>query len=539
MDKTLKKFKIDKKVFEKFDDLMSKHLDTVEELTVSCIETNSKYLNIISLFTNIKTIIIEGNSKTNVDSIILNICKPYELNNIILDGTKLPTKVAMKKLINLKMISLNNIGYCDLKNFFDAIERPDKIRAITLDNVCLSKNSINILNAFKSLEIINLIKIENNSLRDLEFLLEDKELRKINIENSVINFKDTNILLSGNYKKEILLTLPSSQNANISNSIEIDKNGEVSLTIDIADLDECLKYISLDKIDKLLLMINNRVQIQNYISDLKNVKKSISITIKDVSYLDIEQAENLKENLKIKFVNILDFDGVLHYNGEKNCYLIDRYIKLRECINSYISMVPAHCKEIEKFLEMYKILAENITNDEFFEENIDNYNQVNAIKATNLENGLIEKHCNSAGLAEILKNCLACLDIEANIISGTYNNSEKENSWNQVKIDNMWYNTDLALDSKDLINKSILKKKAMYCLLNDKDFYSTHKRKSGRVNFCKYTVNRKAINSFFRTGVFSTKVTKAYLYCALSSLKKMIYVNKTKKLSAAKDEKKD
>ena len=143
------------------------------------------------------------------------------------------------------------------------------------------------------------------------------------------------------------------------------------------------------------------------------------------------------------------------------------------------------------------------------------------------------------GLAEILKNCLACLDIEANIISGTYNNSEKENSWNQVKIDNMWYNTDLALDSKDLINKSILKKKAMYCLLNDKDFYSTHKRKSGRVNFCKYTVNRKAINSFFRTGVFSTKVTKAYLYCALSSLKKMIYVNKTKKLSAAKDEKKD
>ncbi len=539
MDKTLKKFKIDKKVFEKFDDLMSKHLDTVEELTVSCIETNSKYLNIISLFTNIKTIIIEGNSKTNVDSIILNICKPYELNNIILDGTKLPTKVAMKKLINLKMISLNNIGYCDLKNFFDAIERPDKIRAITLDNVCLSKNSINILNAFKSLEIINLIKIENNSLRDLEFLLEDKELRKINIENSVINFKDTNILLSGNYKKEILLTLPSSQNANISNSIEIDKNGEVSLTIDIADLDECLKYISLDKIDKLLLMINNRVQIQNYISDLKNVKKSISITIKDVSYLDIEQAEILKENLKIKFVNILDFDGVLHYNGEKNCYLIDRYIKLRECINSYISMVPAHCKEIEKFLEMYKILAENITNDEFFEENIDNYNQVNAIKATNLENGLIEKHCNSAGLAEILKNCLACLDIEANIISGTYNNSEKENSWNQVKIDNMWYNTDLALDSKDLINKSILKKKAMYCLLNDKDFYSTHKRKSGRVNFCKYTVNRKAINSFFRTGVFSTKVTKAYLYCALSSLKKMIYVNKTKKLSAAKDEKKD
>lgn len=539
MERTLKKFKIDKSVFENFDELMSKHLDTVEELTISNIETNSKYFNIISLFTNIKTLIIEGNSKINIDSIILNLCKPYELNNLILNGTKLPTKVAMKKLINLKMISLNNIEYCNLKNFLDAVEKPDKIRAITLNSVCLSKNSINILKIFKSLEIINLIKIENNSLRDLEFLLEAKELRKINIENSIINFKDANILLSGKYKKEIILSLPSTKNSNINNSIEVDKNGEVSLTIDIADLDECLKYISFEKIDKILLMINNKVLIQNYASDLKKIKKSISITIKDVSYLDIEQAEFLKENLKIRFINLLDFDDVLHYNGEKNCYLIDRYIKLRECINSFISLVPAHSTEIEKFLEIYKILAENITNDEFFDENIENYNQLNAIKATNLENGLIEKQCNSAGLSEILKNCLACLNIESNIISGIYNNSENENSWNQVRIDNMWYNTDLALDSKELINKNILRKKAKYCLLNDKDFYITHKRKSGRVNFCKYTVNRRAINSFFRTGIFSTKVTKAYLYCAINSLKKMIYVNKTKKLSTGKEEKED
>ena len=46
MEITLKKFKIDKSVFENFDELMSKHLDTVEELTISNIETNSKYFNI-------------------------------------------------------------------------------------------------------------------------------------------------------------------------------------------------------------------------------------------------------------------------------------------------------------------------------------------------------------------------------------------------------------------------------------------------------------------------------------------------------------
>ena len=75
MTEVLKKFKLDNKVFDNFDDLMSKHLDSVEELTISNIQNNSKYFNIISLFTGVKTLIIEGKSKINVDGIILNIYK--------------------------------------------------------------------------------------------------------------------------------------------------------------------------------------------------------------------------------------------------------------------------------------------------------------------------------------------------------------------------------------------------------------------------------------------------------------------------------
>lgn len=51
MEETLKKFKLDKNVFKNFDDIMAMHLDTVEELTVSFIENDSKIFNIISLFT--------------------------------------------------------------------------------------------------------------------------------------------------------------------------------------------------------------------------------------------------------------------------------------------------------------------------------------------------------------------------------------------------------------------------------------------------------------------------------------------------------
>ena len=231
MSEVLKKFKLDNKVFDNFDDLMSKHLDSVEELTISNIQNNSKYFNIISLFTGVKTLIIEGKSKLNVDGIILNICKPYLLNNLILDGVQLPTKVSLKKLINLKMISLNNIEYCDIKAFFDAIEKPDKIRAITLNSICLARNSINILKIFKSLEIINLINVENGCLNNLEFLLENKYLKKVNIENNTIEFKDAAILLKGGYKKDIVVNIPSKNiNNSITNSLEVDKKGNINLT---------------------------------------------------------------------------------------------------------------------------------------------------------------------------------------------------------------------------------------------------------------------------------------------------------------------
>ena len=531
MEETLKKFKLDKNVFKNFDDIMAMHLDTVEELTVSFIENNSKIFNIISLFTKVKTLIIEGDNRLNVGGILTSLCKPYILENLILEGVKLPNKVSMKKLINLKMVSLNNIAYCDIKEFFDSIQKPDKIRAITLNSICLYKNSINILKVFKGLEIINLIKIENGCLKNLDFLLENRNLKKVNIENNTIEFKDAATLLKGNYKKDIVLTIPTINKAsNITNTLEVDKNGEIRLTINIADLEDCVKQMNLSKIDHLLLIIDQKINIRPYIKYLKKVKKNISIAIKDVSFLDTEQAELFKETLKIKYVNILDFDGVFHYDKNKNCYLIDRYIKIRECIDELIERVSAHSLEIEKFLEIYKILAEHIAYDEFVEDNIENYNSTNETKASNLENGLIEKHCVNPGFAEILKNCLACLNIESNIIVGNLLKTDEEISWNQVKIENNWYNVDIALDSKTLINKNMLKKKAPYCLVNDKEFSKTHKRRYGKVNYCVYTVNRKAVNVFFRTGMFSNKVTKLYIYNVLNNLKRMFSINKRKAL---------
>jgi transglutaminase/protease-like cytokinesis protein 3 len=530
MEDTLRKFKLDNKAFDDFDALMEKHLDNVEELTVSGIANNSKILNIISLCINIKTLIIEGDQRTNVNGIIFNICKPQLLENLILNGVKLPTDVAMAKLTKLKMISLNNILYSNVKTFIDSIAKPEKIQAITFENVDFTKNSISILNRLSNLNILNLTKVNNCSLTDLEFLLTNKKLIKVNIENNQISFKEANTLLKGKYKKNIVLDLPSNnKESKITNTLEVNNQGKIAVTLNATDLEEFEKEIDISKINSLLLIIEQKIEIEDYLEKLNKINGKISLAIKDVSMISKQQAEKLKE-LNIEYINILDLDGVFHSKNDRNCYSIDCYIKLRECVDELVKKVSTRSTKIERFLELYKVIIENIDYDDFVEDNIENYNNKNEAKASNLENGLIDKHCVNSGFAEILKNCLACIDIDSKIISGTYGKSDKEITWNQVEIDNYWYNVDIALDSKKLLVKGVFNKKAPYCLLSDKDFYQTHKRKVGNAKQCIYTVNRKTVNGFFRTGIFSDKLTKAYMYLSIEKILKIFTLRKNKAL---------
>ena len=135
MEEKLKKFELNNMVLEDFDSLMSKHLDQIEELTISEIEAKSKLLNIIGLCINIKTLIIDGDERTNVNNIISNICKPELLQNLILNGVKIPSKYSFKKLVSLRMVSLNNIRSCSAKVALDQIVNPEKIEALNFELV--------------------------------------------------------------------------------------------------------------------------------------------------------------------------------------------------------------------------------------------------------------------------------------------------------------------------------------------------------------------------------------------------------------------
>ena len=529
VEETLKKIELNNAVLEDFDDLMSKHLDQIEELVISQIDAKSKILNIVGLCINTKSLIIEGDERTNVNSIISSICKPELLQNLILNGVKIPSSFCFKKLISLKMISLNNIRSCSAKACLDKIANPEKIEALNFEQVDFANVSIKCIKNFQNLKYLNLIKVQNCKLDNLEFLCEMEHLERINIEKNVINFAEVNNIIKCNFNKQILVDLPTSKDESITNSLEIKEDGKVLITINNNELEELTKNLNLFKVNDIIVIISDN-NFREYIPLLKRVKDKVSIAIKDCSCLSVKDAKVLNKELKVKYVNIIDFDGTLQYEKNSYCYDIDNYIKIREELEKSLEPINLESDELVKFLQVYKILGENIIYDSILEDELPDYSKLNKTKNSNLENGLLEKKCIDSGFAEILKNALSCVGIESKVIRGNLVGSGKEHIWNQVKVFNKWYNVDLGSDSKRMNNSKTKKSKPIYCLISDKVFCKTHIPKIANTEYCPETMDRKIISAYFKRDID----VKKYIEKIMNKIKNIFRYNKQKLLAEGK-----
>lgn len=495
---TLRKFELNNAVLEDFDSLMEKHLDQIEELIITEIDPKSKLLNIVGLCINIETLIIEGDQRTNVNAIIANICKPELLKNLILDNVKIPSNFSFKKLTNLKMISLNNIRGCSVRSCVDQIVNPEKIEALNFDKVDFAKDSIEIISRFKNLKYLNLTKVLNCKLDNLEFLEEMPKLEKINIEENLLDFEEINSLVKGRFHKEITAELVSENKNPVTNALEIKENGTVSVTVNGCDLDKLINAIDLFNINNILIILNENCNLEQYAHLLKMVKGKVTVAIKDVSCIDVKAGKILREKLKLEKINIIDFDGVLHYEKNRFCYPINTYINIRKTIDELLENVNREADELTQFLDLYRVLATTIMYDEILESDVKDYSEANIAKASNLENGILEKKCIDFGFAEILKNCLAVLGIKSKIIRGKFAGIADERVWNQVNIMGKWYNVDLALDSKKITGTNKIKSKSSYCLIGDKEFRKTHTPINSKCEVCPESMNQKVIAHYFK-----------------------------------------
>lgn len=352
--------------------------------------------------------------------------------------------------------------------------------------------SISIFKRFTNFKYLNLNNAQNCKLDDLAFLRNNEQLLKIEILKNKIPVTQINPLLKCKCVKNIALdVIDSEEKAMKGCFLEITNKDNPIFSVLAQDLETVSKQVNLYHMGTIRLRLNCAVEHASYIKLLKKLKKPISVSVNDFSCLPVEQAQKMKDTLNLTNLKVLE-------NGKSVPYDIDDYIQTRRKIDQIIGSIEMQMSEAEKFLKIYKILGNELKNSE-------NYDRKQ--------------------MAQILQNCLQCVNIKSNIIIGEELENEKEHAWNQVKLEGKWYHVDLGLDLEN-----IKKKKAEYCLLGDKNFLETHTPKAGKNHYCAEDFNPKLIHVFFKTGLFHEKLVESYFQVLIEKIKKLLHFNKRKEI---------
>ena len=485
---TIKRFELNKSVLKDFDRLMSMNLGEVEELIVTEIDKDNKILNIISLCLNIKTLVIDGNQRIDTSAVLHNICKPNLLESIVLRNVKLPSSKSIKKFKNLKIISLSDIRFCNVAEFFEAIESPEKIEGLSLLGIDFAGCGIDILSRFENVRILNLKRLKNCRFNNLGFIMNLNNLTKIVLKESIIKPEDLNGIIKGKFEKDVLLEIEHDVESKVKDYIEINDEEGIVLKVNTASLDTIVNKVSFYKLDKMILILDNENNIEDYLKKLKKIKNKVELQIKDFSYLTEEDATLFAERLKIDSIRILDTEGYLDYKKKKIKYSIEEYIEIRKRLNVFVNKALEYETDIERVLCAYKEIGLYLEKD---------YNVEKAeTDITMLLNMLTEAKTFKEGYAEVLQNVLAILNIESNYVKGT--SYGEEHLWNQVCIDGIWYNLDLEKDKEAISKKGIFRGRVEHCLVSDEVFLKTHLPKSKERNFAPKTIDMKITRSFMR-----------------------------------------
>ena len=485
---TIKRFELNKSVLKDFDRLMSMNLGEVEELIVTEIDKDNKILNIISLCLNIKTLVIDGNQRIDTSAVLHNICKPNLLESIVLRNVKLPSSKSIKKFKNLKIISLSDIRFCNVAEFFEAIESPEKIEGLSLLGIDFAGCGIDILSRFENVRILNLKRLKNCRFNNLGFIMNLNNLTKIVLKESIIKPEDLNGIIKGKFEKDVLLEIEHDVESKVKDYIEINDEEGIVLKVNTASLDTIVNKVSFYKLDKMILILDNENNIEDYLKKLKKIKNKVELQIKDFSYLTEEDATLFAERLKIDSIRILDTEGYLDYKKKKIKYSIEEYIEIRKRLNVFVNKALEYETDIERVLCAYKEIGLYLEKD---------YNVEKAeTDITMLLNMLTEAKTFKEGYAEVLQNVLAILNIESNYVKGT--SYGEEHLWNQVCIDGIWYNLDLEKDKEAISKKGIFRGRVEHCLVSDEVFLKTHLPKSKDRNFAPKTIDMKITRSFMR-----------------------------------------
>ena len=437
--------------------------------------------------TNIETISIHSDITENIDKIIgiddisnikLEAINPVAFNNIYsriinplsnvhsieVTRVNLRDRKILEELSNNTKLARILLSNCNINNI-DGLENFDKrIAFLFLADNELNTSDLERLNRFyEKNSYMDLYVNNNKGINDA--IINSPEISDESFDYIKKWFKDCKDINISNKESAInyLLWVHPNVPYYIKDAKIIRDNIKITINPVMLENDNELDTIDFNesylKDATLLLTIP---QIERLLVSGKIIPQNIRINIHDVTELSAEKARQLLTDLtsrgiKLEGVQIFDKQGA----NERTTiapYSINQYIYIRETLNKVVAGIDLSEPDIDKFAVIYDRLGSKIVYDkpatkkDSFDQAMYYAKKTNTSR--NLLAGLEEEKCVCAGYADILRNALLLVGIDARYNCGLCDagDSGTGHAWNQVQLDDgtgnkKWYYTDLTWDA--------------------------------------------------------------------------------------------
>lgn len=238
------------------------------------------------------------------------------------------------------------------------------------------------------------------------------------------------------------------------------------------DFDNLKKYFKLSD-------IKETIQISKYILASKGIPPhSYEVVLNSIEELNEKQLEYLCENGgDIKKIILADIPGA--------SLGVNDFLGLKKAINSITRGIDKDNTDINKFLDIYKIIGKNVKYKQY----------------SNYIEAICKKEASCQGYSELLKLALNNIGIDCIIIRGNYKEPQHPDytghAWNQVKINDNWYNCDLTWDASKIKEG----KKVKYCLRDDNYFQNENDHVTPKevkeIHKVEQEYNQDTVNQYF------------------------------------------
>lgn len=203
-------------------------------------------------------------------------------------------------------------------------------------------------------------------------------------------------------------------------------------------------------------------QVEHLISIGKTVPQNVRLRVESTVDLSANEANDLARRANGIGINITEvqiIDPTRHSNrNQMAAYTLSQYVYIRDTLDLLIDGINPTDSDIDKFATVYQRLMDSITYDHDAIKNDNSaesrYYAEKRDTSRNLLQGLEEGKCVCSGYADILRNALLMVGINAENVSGFIGRDSRgrltgAHAWNRVELDDgtgtkRWYHTDLT-----------------------------------------------------------------------------------------------